>query len=140
MSINTEYLERCIQALEGAYELLQRHEPEDVLYSIYCAACVKEFELILEQCGSLLKKRIAGYFASNRDVDRLYFKDIFRHAAKHTLITLDTCERWLEYRDNRNGTAHRYGESYAETTLELLPRFIADAKALALVIAEGADD
>jgi hypothetical protein len=40
---------------------------------------------------------------------------------------------------HRNGTAHDYGEGFAETTLKLLPDFVADAKALADVI-EEADD
>ncbi len=39
--------------------------------------------------------------------------------------------------DIRNDTAHQYGEGFAETTLKLLPRFIADAKELARVITEG---
>ena len=51
----------------------------------------------------------------------------------------DTVERWLKYRDNRNDTAHNYGEDFAETTLKLLPAFVADAKALADMI-ETADD
>ena len=42
--------------------------------------------------------------------------------------------------DNRNYTAYDYGEEFAETTLKLLPSFIADARALARVIAEGEDD
>ena len=40
---------------------------------------------------------------------------------------------------HRNGTAHDYGEGFAETTLKLLPDFVADAKALADVIEEAAD-
>ncbi len=140
MRINTEYLDRCIQTLERAFELLQQSAPNDFTYDIYRAASVKEFELVLEQTGSLLKKRIAGYFASNRAADHLIFKDVFRHAAKHTLIIPEACERWCEYRDSRNDTAHRYGEGYAEAALELLPRFILNAKALSLVIAEEWDD
>ena len=140
MKVNTEYLDRCIRTLERAFELLQQSDPGDFTCDIYRAAAVKEFELVLAHSGSLLKKRIAGYFASNRAADRLTFKDVFRHAAKHTRITPEACERWCEYRDSRNDTAHRYGEGYAEATLELLPRFIPDAKALSLVIAEEWDD
>ena len=64
---------------------------------------------MLEQSGSLLKKRLRPYFASNRQADVLTFKDVFRHAAKHGLISVDACERWCVYRDNRNDTAHDYG-------------------------------
>ncbi len=110
------------------------------MYDIYRAACVKEFELVLEQSGKLLRKRIAAWFASNRQADRLHFKDLFRHAARHDLIDCEAAERWLGYRDNRNSTAHDYGEDFAESTLKLLPAFIDDARALADMIERADDD
>ena len=140
MNINTEFLTRCILTLEVALEQLQQYDVDDISYDIYRAACVKEFELILEQSGSLLKRRLRPYFASNRQADSLTFKNLFRHAAKHGLISVESCERWLEYRDNRNDTTHQYGEGFAETTLKLLPQFVADAKELAQVITEAEDD
>ena len=140
MNINTEFLRRRLDSLERALNELKRSDPKDITYDIYRAACVKEFEIGLEQSGKLLKKRLGAYFASNRQADRLVFKDLFRHAAKHDLVDLDTCERWLKYRDNRNNTAHNYGKDFAETTLELLPAFLADARALAEVIEEVEDD
>ena len=140
MRIDTIFLRRCIQSLEFASSEIHKHqETDDFLYDVYRAACVKEFELVLEQSGKLLRKRMAAFFASNRQADRLVFKDLYRHAAKHGLIDPDTVERWLQYRDNRNDTAHDYGEDFAEATLKLLPAFIADAKALADTL-ETADD
>ena len=47
------------------------------------------------RAGKLLKKRLRPWFASNRQADRLTFKDVFRHAVKHGLIPTDSCERWL---------------------------------------------
>ena len=45
MSIDTTFLRRCIQTLETALGEIERHrQANDVLYDIYCAACVKEFE------------------------------------------------------------------------------------------------
>ena len=140
MPINTDFLSRCIDTLESAFQHLQQREPSDELYDIFRAASVKEFEIVLEQSGSLLKKRLRPYFASNRQADKLTFKNSFRHAVKHDLITVDACERWFAYRYNRNDTAHDYGEQFAETTLRLLPSFIEDARDLARIIAEGADD
>ena len=140
MSSNTDFLRRCLDTLEHAVGELKRNGPDDIAYDIYRAACVKEFEIVLEQSGKLLRKRLGTYFASNRQADRLVFKDLFRHAVKHDLIDPDTCERWLKYRDNRSDTAHDYGEGFAETTLKLLPDFIADAKALTDVIEEADDD
>ena len=133
-SIDTTYLRRCLGTLEQALGQLGEHEAESVMYDVFRAACVKEFELVLEQSGKLLKKRLRPWFASNKQVDKLVFKDVFRHAAKHSLIDAAACERWLQYRDNRNDTAHDYGEAFATETLKLLPRFLADAKTLADVI------
>ena len=141
MNIDTTFLRRCIASLDRAVEGIERHEvDDDVMYDIYRAACVKEFELVLEQSGKLLRKRLAAWFASNRQADRLHFKDLFRNAARHDLIAPDAVERWLRYRDNRNDRAHDYGEDFAEATLRLLPDFIKDAKALAGMIERTNND
>ena len=140
MRINTEFLTRCIQTLDTAYAQLQRQEADSTMYDILRAACVKEFELVLEQSGALLGKRLRPYFASNRQADKLTFKDRFRHAAKHGLLSVESCERWLAYRDARDDTAHRCGAGFADVTLKLLPAFIADATELAKVIAEEIDE
>ena len=141
MNIDTTFLRRCIASLERAVDGIERSEAnDDVMYDIYRAACVKELELVLEQSGKLLRKRLAAWFASNRQADRLHFKDLFRNAARHDLIESDAVERWLRYRDNRNYTAHDYGEDFAEATLRLLPEFIEDAKALAGIIEQTNDD
>ncbi|MCY4305451.1 MAG: nucleotidyltransferase substrate binding protein [Aestuariivita sp.] len=140
MAIDTTFLRRCVSSLELAVEEIQKKDIQNMpIYDIYRAACVKEFELVLEQSGKLLKKRIAGHFSSNRHVDFLTFKDLFRHAAKHGLIDITTAERWLSYRDNRNSTAHDYGEHFAEITLKLLPAFIRDAKHLTNIIENNVD-
>ena len=140
MNIDTTFLRRCIGALERALRGIEEHrDADDFLYDVFRAACVKEFELVLEQSGKLLRKRLAAYFASNRQADRLVFRDLFRNAAKHGLIDAAAVERWLAYRDNRNDTAHDYGEEFAEATLKLLPAFVEDAKALAEIIEAASD-
>ena len=134
MEIDTLYLKRCTSTLEKAYSLLQKADKEEIDYDMYRSACIKEFEIIIEQSGKLVKKVLKPYFHSSKAVDMLLFKDIFRNAALHTIIDTDTCERWLTYRDNRNSTAHDYCLGFAEETLHLLPQFIVDAKALASAI------
>ncbi len=139
MRLNADHLRRCIDRLEHSFSTLNNDTQPDWLLDAMRAACVKYFELILEQGGRLLRKRLRPWLASNRQADRLTFRDVFRHAAKHGLLTANASERWLAYRDNRNDTAHNYGEDFAETTLTLLPTFIADAMVLADVI-EASDD
>ena len=140
MPINTDFLVRRIDILESAVEQLLRLEPSDALYDLCREAALNELEIVLEQSGSLLRKRLRPYFASNRTADGLTFKNVFRHATKHDLITVDACERWLVYRDNRNDTAHDCAEGLTETTLKLLPSLVHDARNLAGIIAESTDD
>ncbi len=140
MKIDTTFFERCVKTLEKSLELLNKSDEADIEYDMYRSACVKEFEIILEQAGKLLKKCLRPYFHSSKEVDQLFFKDIFRHAAKHGLISIEETERWLRYRDNRNTTVHDYGAGFAEETLKLLPQFIIDAKNIARVIRETSYD
>lgn len=136
MTIDTTYLKRCISALEKAHESIQKYSQDDLEYDIFRSAVIKEFEIILEQSGKLLKKVLKPFFHSSRAVDSLYFKDIFRQAGLHGLLDTEEVERWLEYRDNRNTTVHDYGEGLAFETLKLIPQFIKDAKNLTKVIDE----
>lgn len=131
MALSTEFLERCIVTLESALRGLSDHQPDEIAYDIYRAASVKEFELILDQSGKLLRKKISAWSVSNRTAARLTFKDVFRTAAKHGLLEADECERWLQYRESRNDTAHDYGEGFAEAAVRRLPQFVLDAKVLA---------
>lgn len=140
MSIDTQFFNRCILTLEHAHRLLIQANPDSIEYEMYRSASVKEFEIILEQSGKLVKKALKPYFHSPKAIDRLVFKDIFRQAALYDLITLEACERWLSYRDNRNNTAHDYGKHFAEKTLGLLDQFIMDAKALEAVLRVAQDD
>ncbi len=130
MKLNTEHLDRCIQTLEGAVDRLKAEEENSIEYEIFRNASIKGFELTLETSGKLLKKALKPYFASPKAVDQLVFKDVFRNASRHGLLSLEEVERWMTYRDNRNTTAHDYGKEFVEKTLKLLPQFIVDAKQL----------
>lgn len=132
MSINTDHLERCILTLESSYSLIEKAEKGSIEFEIYRNSVIKGFELSLEISGKLLRKALKPYFASPKEVDRLVFKDLFRYGAKHGLLNIEETERWLKYRDNRNSTAHDYGQKFAEETLVLMPDFISDAKSLLL--------
>ncbi|MGQ9827029.1 MAG: hypothetical protein ACUVSW_04105 [Roseiflexus sp.] len=47
------------------------------------------------------------------------------------MLSLVEVERWFAYCNNRNSTAHDYGEAFVRQTLHLLPDFICDAHTLA---------
>ena len=132
--INTDHLSRCIETLEASYRSLNYAEEDSIEYEMYRNSLVKGFEITLEQTGKLLKKKITPYFATKKEVDKLTFKDIFRHANKFGLITSKETARWFEYRDNRNITAHDYGIGFAEETIGLAESLIEDAKKILEII------
>lgn len=116
MLLDISYYERRIDTLSKAHKMLLLTDTEVIDYDMYRSTCVKEFEIILEQSGKLLRKVIKPYNHSGIQVDRMYFKDIFRQAALRSIISPEMAERWLTYRDNRNNTAHDYGVNFAEET------------------------
>ncbi|MDR2869084.1 MAG: nucleotidyltransferase substrate binding protein [Deferribacteraceae bacterium] len=126
--INTDHLQKYIEVLERSYVLLKASVADSIEYEMYRNSLVKSFEMTLELAGKL------PYFASRSAVDALVFKDIFRSAAQHSLLRSIEVERWLKYRDNRNNTAHNYGESFAQDTLSIIDDFIVDAKNLKTLI------
>lgn len=134
--LRTEHLQRCIGTLESSVARLRSSQPDTVDYEIYRNAVVKGFELTLETAGSLLRKALKSYFGNPRKVDELTYKDLFRLGAKHGLVDPRAVQRWFEYRENRNLTAHDYGEALAEETVEGLPAFIEDARTLQATLAK----
>ena len=123
MALNTDHFTSSLKILESSLAHLTQTSPDDIEYDIFRNATVKGFELSLETAGKLLRKTLKLYSATPSQVDELTFKDVLRQAAKHNLLDTKAVSRWFTYRDNRNSTAHDYGEAFAEETLTLLPRF-----------------
>ena len=68
-NINTEYLQRCIETLEKSYEMIKTAKEDSIDYEMYRNSLIKGFEMTLEQCGKLLKKKLLPYFASKKMVE-----------------------------------------------------------------------
>jgi nucleotidyltransferase substrate binding protein (TIGR01987 family) len=140
MALNTEHLMRTAKTLEQALKAIEAHkQPHDILFDLYRNAAIKSFELSLETAGKLLRKAIKAYGATSKSVDSLIFNDVLRQAFKHGLLDAESVERWLQYRLNRNNTAHDYGEGFANETLKILPDFLNDVRVLAPKIQEVFD-
>ena len=130
MFISTMHLERSLKTLEASFNALSASETGSIEFEVYRNAVIKGFELTLEVSGKLLRKALKTYEGSPREVDSLSYKDVFRRAARHDVVSVELVERWLRYRDNRNNTAHDYGIAFAEETLTLLPAFIEDVRTI----------
>jgi len=130
MTLDTNYLLRCLKTLETTLEALRSSKAGDVQYDVYRLAAVKGFGLSLEVSGRLLRRTLKEYMGDPKAVDTLFYKDVFRQAAKYGILGNEEVERWFEYRDNRNNTAHDYGEEFANETLALISGFLVDAHSL----------
>jgi len=124
--LNTDHLARCRQTLESSLLLFNKAEPESIDQEVFRNAIIKGYELSQETAFKLIKKALKVYGHSGKKLEATPVKDILRLAAVHDLMQLDEVERWFLYRDNRNNTAHDYGEAFAKQTLVLIPNFRTD--------------
>lgn len=129
--LNTDHLSRCRQTLESSLIMYQRSAAGSIDQEVFRNAIVKGYELAQETAFKLLKKALKVYGHGGKKLESTPVKEILRLAAVHDLMTLEEVERWFVYRDNRNNTAHDYGEAFAEQTLVLIPDFLTDAARLA---------
>ena len=136
MTLNTDHLKRCIQTLRSSLTFFEQAAPESIDQEIYRNAIVKGYELAQETSFKLLKKALRDYGHSAKQLDATPVKELLRLAATHSLMTLEEVERWFTYRDNRNHTAHDYGEVFAKQTLVLIPSFITDVARLETILRE----
>jgi hypothetical protein len=132
--INTDHLARCIRTLESSMAMYGQAAPESIEEEVFRNAIIKGYELAQETTFKLLRRVLKEFGYGGKKLDATPVKEIFRLAATHGLMTLNEVERWFAYRDNRNSTAHDYGVGFAKETMALLPGFIADAKALEVVL------
>ncbi len=128
--LNVDHLKRCRQTLLSS--LLRYHEVEEnsIDQEIFRNAIIKGYEISQETAFKLLKKALKNFGHAPKKLESTAVKDILRFAALADLMSLAEVERWFIYRDNRNNTAHDYGEAFARETLVLLPDFLDDLATL----------
>ena len=129
--LNVAHLRRCTQTLESSLNFYQKAVPGDIDQEVFRNAIIKGYELAQETAFKLLKKSLKAYGHGGKKLEGMVIKELLRLAAVHDLMTLGEVERWFRYRDNRNNTAHDYGEAFANETLVLIPAFLKDITTLA---------
>lgn len=105
-------------------------KPDDYDYDICRTSLVQAFEFTLEESGKLLKRCLFKYSGSKQKLDALTFKDRFREAYLHGLLSKEETERWMQYRDIRNLTAHSYNEENIVDIISCMNSFIKDVEKL----------
>lgn len=136
MNLNTDHLKRCIKTLRSSLTFYEQAAADSIDQEIFRNAIVKGYELAQETSFKLLKKALRDFGHGAKKLDTTPIKELLRLSATHGLMTLEEVERWFAYRDNRNNTAHDYGENFAKETLRLIPGFIDDVTRLEAVLRE----
>jgi len=132
--LNLDHLRRCMQTLDSSLALYRKADVDSIDQEVFRNAIIKSYELTQETAFKLLKKALKVYGHNSRKLEATPVKDILRLAAVHDLMTIVEVERWFLYQDNRNKTAHDYGEQFAGETLVLIPNFLQDIATLADVL------
>ncbi len=91
-------------------------------------AVIRRFEFTFELVWKTLKRQLEQEVAEPASVDRLAFHDLLREAAERGLLT--NAEAWMEYRRQRNITAHTHNEVKANTVYDTALKFCPDAQIL----------
>lgn len=136
MNLNTDHLKRCIKTLRSSLTFYDQAAADSIDQEIFRNAIVKGYELAQETSFKLLKKALRDFGHGAKKLDTTPIKELLRLSATHGLMTLEEVERWFAYRDNRNNTAHDYGENFAKETLRLIPGFIDDVTRLESILRE----
>lgn len=132
--LNVDQLRRCMKTLDASLLFYKKAEGDSIEQEVFRNAIIKGYELAQETAFKLLKKALKAFGHGGKKLEATPIKDILRLAAVHDLLTLPEVERWFAYRDNRNNTAHDYGEQFAKETLTLIPAFLQDITTLADVL------
>ena len=131
MQLDLSSLRKAVESLERALkvaddEAFTSRLTEDQRETIR-AGVIQSFEFTYELCWKFMKRWLAVNLGTVY-VAGVNRRQLFRLSAEHRL--LGDVDRWMEYHDARNETAHTYDENTAADVFETAHRFLADAQGL----------
>jgi len=131
MKLDLSSLRKAVESLEKTIRVaddnafMSRLE-EDQKQAVK-AGVIQSFEFTYELCWKFMKRWLQVNLGSAY-VEGVSRRQLFRLSAEHRLI--GDVDRWMEYHDARNETAHTYDESTAEDVFDTAQQFLADAQKL----------
>jgi len=124
MQLDLTSWKRALASLERAIRRSTASPKDEELRD----AVIQRFEYSYELSWKMLKRHLEQVVADPGSVDQWSFKELMREAAERGLV--NAVEPWIEYRHQRNMTAHTYDEEKARLVHESAQAFLGDAKAL----------
>ncbi len=125
MTLDLSSFHKALASLARAIARSQQAPDDEELRD----AVIQRFEFTFELAWKTMKRQLEQEVAEPASVDRLAFHDLLREAAERGL--LNDVEAWMEYRRQRNVTAHTYDEDKAKSVYRSALRFYPAAMALA---------
>jgi nucleotidyltransferase substrate binding protein (TIGR01987 family) len=131
MKLDLSSLRKAVESLEKAIQVA-----DDVVFmsrlnneqkQTVRAGVIQNFEFTYELCWKFMHRWLQVNLGSAY-VAGVSRRQLFRFSAEHQLLS--DVNRWMEYHDARNETAHTYDENTAEDVFETAQKFLADAKGL----------
>ena len=131
MKLDLSSLCKAVESLEKALNVVD----DDVFMSrlndeqkeTVRAGVIQNFEFTYELCWKFMQRWLQVNLGSTY-VAGVSRRQLFRLSAEHRLLS--DVNRWMEYHDARNETAHTYDENTAEDVFEAAQNFLADARGL----------
>ena len=131
MKLDLSSLRKAVESLEKTIRVadddafMSRLE-EDQKQAVK-AGVILNFEFTYELCWKFMRRWLQVNLGPVY-VEGVSRRQLFRLSAEHRLV--GDVDRWMEYHDARNETAHTYNESTAEDVIETAHQFLADAQKL----------
>lgn len=127
-------LENAYNTLLECYKDYAENQSSEFLQYI-SDSCVKRFEYTLETAWKLMKKVLIKKYGKTDS--ELTMNNIFRFMQGYGYA--ENWERWKEYYEKRNSTAHEYSIEKSRSLIGLIPEFIKDAEFLIAKLKESQD-
>lgn len=131
MPLDLSSLQKSIQALERSLKVAGRGvqaqldvETRETIRS----GVIQDFEVAYEQSWKMMKRWLENNVSAGV-VDGATRRELFRCAAESRLI--DNVDRWMDFHEMRNQSAHIYNERTALNVFEMAAEFIKDVRLLA---------
>lgn len=125
MEIKIDSLKNALETVKESISILDNNNLEHLRTSLEDAV-IKRFEYTLELSKKIMKKILKKYY--DKQEEELTVNNIFR--LMYGLNFISNMERWRNYHEKRNNTAHEYNLEKSRKLLSLVPEFIQDIEEL----------
>jgi nucleotidyltransferase substrate binding protein (TIGR01987 family) len=134
MQLDFSSFKKALASLNRALQRSQTAPGDEELRD----AVIQRFEYTYELSWKMLKRQLEQESPNPSLIDQLSYRDLLREAAQAGIIP--EVERWMDYRELRNITAHTYDDLKAQRVYDAVDEFYTDASALLKALEERSHD